>query len=132
MLAWNKRLRSPTLRAIAQNQSLGARYFPYEVMAAPTYVDVEALRIEDAVDVLEELANHGRCLVALPGEERLALYYVDAETGRSRLAWYEPSRRLIEPSPAQRWRVTLEVEGARDSGDVAMVSGSAYTAGGVR
>jgi len=113
MLAWNKRLRSPTLRAIAQNQSLGARYFPYEVMAAPSYVDVEALRIHDAVDVLEELANHGRCLVALPEEQRVALYVVDADSGRSQLAWYEPSRRLIEPSPARRWQVTLEVEGVR-------------------
>jgi hypothetical protein len=101
-------------------------------MTAPSYVDVEALRCDDAVDVLEELANHGRCLVALPDEQRLALYYVDAESGRSRLAWYEPSRRLIEPSPARRRQVTFEVDGTRRDSEAAMVTGSAYAVEGVR
>lgn len=119
---WDKRLRSPTLRTVTQNQCLGARYFPYEVLGAATYGAAEALRITDALGVLEEISNRGRCLVAIPGESRIALYFVEADFGRSRLIWYEPSRRLTQRTGPPRWQVTLDVEttlrGSTESSEV--------------
>lgn len=98
------------MRAIAQNQSLGARYFPYDALTAPSYVDMEALRMPDAIEVLEELAQRGRCLVAIPGEAKLALYYVDPDNGFSRLVWYEPTLALPAPR-AQEPRSAADRDG---------------------
>jgi hypothetical protein len=108
MAAWEKRLRAPTLRAIAQNQSLGARYFRFEALSS-SYGRPANNPITNAVGVLEELANHGRCIVVLPDESRLGLYAVEAEAGQLRLVWYEPSRLLPPADDLHRWEVTLEV-----------------------
>ncbi len=105
---WEKRLRAPTLRAISQNQSLGARYFRFEALSS-SYGRPADNPITDAVGVLEELANHGRCIVVLPDESRLGLYAVEAEAGQLRLVWYEPSRLLPPADDLHRWEVTLEV-----------------------
>jgi hypothetical protein len=92
--AWDKRLRSLTLRSISQNQSLGACYFPYEVLSAPMNRHLTAMQFTDPVAVLEELANRGRCVVALPDEAHLVLYFVQPDEGRSRVVWYERPQRL--------------------------------------
>ncbi len=105
---WEKRLRAPTLRAISQNQSLGAKYFRFEALSS-SYGRLANDPITDAVGVLEELANHGRCIVVLPDESRLGLYAVEADAGQLRLIWYEPSRLLPPADDLHRWEVTLEV-----------------------
>ena len=105
---WEKRLRAPTLRAISQNQSLGARYFRFEALSS-SYGRPVNNPITNAVGVLEELANHGRCIVVLPDESRLGLYAVEAEAGQLRLVWFEPSRLLPPADDLHRWEVTLEV-----------------------
>jgi hypothetical protein len=107
MAAWDKRLRSPSLRAIAQNQALGVFYYRLEALHMLIDMDVEAQPLYDAIDVLEELANRGRCIVALPDESRLALYFVESDIGTSRLVWYEPCRRLASPI-GESWRVSLD------------------------
>ena len=92
---WAKRLRTATLRGIAQNQALGARYFRLvQVDGSSAAPQPEGL--DDPVTVLEEIASCGRCIVALPDEAMLALYFVDSTAGASRLLWYEPQRRLSE------------------------------------
>ncbi len=105
---WDKRLRAVTRRSISQNQSLGARYFRLEPIST-LYGRPGDEPLDDALDVLEELANSGRCVVVLPDESRLALYYVDAEVGRSRLVWYEPRRLLPPPVAARRWDARLQL-----------------------
>ena len=105
---WEKRLREPTLHAISQNQSLGARYFRIEALSS-SYGRPANNPITNPVAVLEELANHGRCIVVLPDESRLGLYAVEAEAGQLRLVWYEPSRLLPPADDLHRWKVTLEV-----------------------
>ncbi len=105
---WAKRLRTPTLHAISQNQSLGARYFSVEALSS-SYGRPANNPIPSAVGVLEELANHGRCIVVLPDESRLGLYAVEAEAGQLRLVWYELSRLLPSADDLYRWEVTLEV-----------------------
>ena len=62
---WEKRLRAPTLRAISQNQSLGAKYFRFEALSS-SYGRLANDPITDAVGVLEELANDGRCTSSFP------------------------------------------------------------------
>ncbi len=105
---WEKRLREATLRAISQNQSLGARYFRFEALDS-SYGRPANNPITSPVAVLEELANHGRCIVVLPDESRLGLYAVEAEAGQLRLVWYEPPRLLPPADDLHRWEVTLEV-----------------------
>lgn len=107
MSAWVKRLRRPTLRSIQQNQSLGARYLRFDGLGSVSS-PLDRRGIGDALSVLEELANRGRCLVALPNETMLALYVLDADAGSLRLMWYEPERRLVAADPAQRWEVQLQ------------------------
>jgi hypothetical protein len=114
--AWDKRLRSLTLRSISQNQSLGACYFPYEVLAAPMNRQLTAMQFTDAVAVLEELANHGRCVIALPGDAHVMLYFVEPEQGRSRVVWYERPQRLSAGGRASRWMVSLNVDEASSDG----------------
>jgi hypothetical protein len=104
---WDKRLRTPTLRAISQNQSLGARYFRFEPLS-DSFGRPAGDPLINPVDVLEELANHGRCIVVLPDESRLGLYVVEPEAGESRLVWYEPCRLLPPPTEGRRWAVTVE------------------------
>jgi hypothetical protein len=105
---WEKRLRAPTLRAITQNQSLGARYFRFEALNSSYGLPADT-PITNGVGVLEELANHGRCIVVLPDESRIGLYAVEAEAGQLRLVWYERSRLLPPADDRHRWEVTLEV-----------------------
>lgn len=93
MSPWVKRLRTPTLRGIAQNQALGVRYFRL-AQVAETSAAPQPEWLDDPVTVLEEIATCGRCVVALPDEAMLALYFVDANAGEPRLLWYEPQRRL--------------------------------------
>jgi hypothetical protein len=112
LLAWDKRLRSPSLRAIGQNQSLGACYFPYEVLGAPMHRDLAELQLTDPLAVLEELANHGRCVIALPDEAHVVVYFVEPDHGRSRIVWYERRQRLVAPTAAPRWFVSLDLERA--------------------
>ncbi len=110
--AWDKRLRAPTLRCITQNQSLGARYFRVAHLSS-SYGLPGDNALGDACEVLEELANRGRCIVVLPDKSRLGLYFVEPEAGESRLVWYEP-RRLLPPADTNNhWSVTLEVVASR-------------------
>jgi hypothetical protein len=110
--AWNKRLRAPTLRGIAQNHSLGARYFRVDHLSS-SYGFPGDNALVDACDVLEEIANRGRCIVVLPDESRLGLYFVEPEAGESQLVWYEPRRLLPPADNSHHWAVTLEVVGTR-------------------
>jgi hypothetical protein len=113
-ISWDKRLRSPTLRSISQNQLLGAAYFPYEVLGRSISHQLSGMRFDDPMAVLEELANHGRCVVMLPDETHLVLYYVDPDHGRSRIVWYERPPRLTDPASSPRWVVALTLEAAAD------------------
>ena len=110
--AWDKRLRAPTLRRIAQNQSLGARYFRADHLCS-SYGFPGDNALGDAFEVLEEIANCGRCIVVLPDESRLGLYFVEPEAGQSRLVWYEPRRLLPPADNNHHWSVTLEVVASR-------------------
>jgi hypothetical protein len=98
MSAWEKRVRSLSLHAVEQNMALGARYFRFEVLAAEGGGDPAAMRLHDAVRVLEEVSSHGRCVIVLPDERRVALYAVHPEEGAPEVVWYERTERL----PAQR------------------------------
>jgi hypothetical protein len=113
---WDKRLRAPTLRGITQNQSLGARYFRLDHLSS-SYGFPGGDALGDAREVLEEIAHSGRCIVVLPDESRLGLYFVEPEAGQSRLVWYEPRRLLPPADNNHRWAVTLEVvaTGAEDA-----------------
>ena len=94
MPAWQKRVRSLTLHGVQQNMALGARYFRFEVLEASG--DPNALRLRDAVQVLEEVSGHGRCVIVLPDERRVALYAVHPEEGAPEVVWYERTERLVE------------------------------------
>ena len=71
-------------------------------------------RLDDPMAVLEELANRGRCVVMLPDETHIVLYYVDPDHGTSRIVWYERPPRLTNPASSPRWVVSLSVETAPD------------------
>ena len=87
MPAWHKRVRSLTLHGVEQNMALGARYFRFEVLEAAG--DPNMLRLDGAVEVLEEVSGHGRCVIVLPDERRVALYAVHPEEGAPEVVWYE-------------------------------------------
>jgi hypothetical protein len=97
--AWDKRLQAPTLRRITQNQSLGARYFRADHLSS-SYGFPGDNALGDACEVLEEIANRGRCIV-------------EPEAGQSRLVWYEPRRLLPPADNNHHWSVTLEVVASR-------------------
>jgi hypothetical protein len=95
MPAWSKRVRTLTLHGVEQNMALGARYFRFEVIEAVG--DPNPLRLGSAVSVLEEVSSHGRCVIVLPDERRVALYAVHPEKGASEIVWYE--RTELIPGP---------------------------------
>src|SRR5579884_2622245 len=94
MSAWEKRVRSLTLHGVEQNMALGARYFRFEVLAMEDSVDPSTFRLHEAVGVLEEVSTHGRCVIVLPDERRVALYAVHPEEGEPEVVWYERTERL--------------------------------------
>ncbi len=94
MAAWDKRVRSLTLHGVEQNMKLGARYFRFEVLE--TAGDPNPLRLHSAVRVLEEVGCHGRLVIVLPDERRVALYAVHPEEGASEVVWYERTELLEE------------------------------------
>jgi hypothetical protein len=98
MSAWDKRVRSLTLHGVDQNMKLGARYFRFEVLEADG--DPNPLRLDSAVAVLEEVSCHGRCVIVLPDERRVALYAVHPEEGAAEVVWYDPTQ-LIPDTAAQ-------------------------------
>lgn len=95
MPAWSKRARTLTLHGVEQNMALGARYFRFEVLE--TAEDPNALRLSSPVSVLEEVSTHGRCVIVLPDERRVALYAVHPEKGASEVVWYERTERIPGP-----------------------------------
>jgi hypothetical protein len=97
MPAWEKRVRSLSLRGVEANMALGARYFRFEVLAMESATDPSTMRLPDAVRVLEEVSSHGRCVIVLPDERRVALYAVHPEEGTPEVVWYERTEYL----PAQ-------------------------------
>jgi hypothetical protein len=92
MAAWDKRVRNLTLHGVEQNMKLGARYFRFEVLETAT--DPNPLLLRSAVLVLEEVGCHGRCVIVLPDERRVALYAVHPEEGASEVVWYERTELL--------------------------------------
>lgn len=96
MPAWEKRVRTLTVRGVEQNMKLGARYFRFEVVGAEA--DYAALRLTDAVQVVEEVAARGRCVIVLPDERRVALYAVRPEEGAAEVVWYERAEPLPDPA----------------------------------
>lgn len=94
MSAWEKRVRSLTLHGVEQNMALGARYFRFEVLAMEESTDPSSFRLHEAVGVLEEVGTHGRCVIVLPDERRVALYAVHPEEGEPEVVWYERTERL--------------------------------------
>jgi hypothetical protein len=92
LAAWDKRVRRLTLNGVEQNMKLGARYFRFEVLEATG--DPNPLRLGSAVRVLEEVGSHGRCVIVLPDERRVALYAVHPEEGASEVVWYERTELL--------------------------------------
>ena len=86
MPAWEKRVRTLTLAGVQKNMSLGARYFRFEVLQEAG--DPNPLRLEQPVSVLEEVSAHGRCVIVLPDERRVALYAVHPEDGAAEVVWY--------------------------------------------
>jgi hypothetical protein len=100
MAAWDKRVRSLTLHGVEQNMKLGARYFRFEVLEEAG--DPNPLRLHSAVRVLEEVGSHGRCVIVLPDERRVALYAVHPEEGASEVVWYERTELLGETTPTAR------------------------------
>jgi len=94
MSAWEKRVRTLTLHAVEQNMALGARYFRFEVLGLERAADPSSMRIHAAVDVLEEVGTHGRCVIVLPDESRVALYAVHPEEGAPEVVWYERTELL--------------------------------------
>lgn len=97
MSAWEKRVQNLTLHGVEQNLKLGARYFRFEVIAAEGAGDPERLRLASAESVVEEVCAHGRCVIVLPDERRVALYAVHPEDGASEVVWYDRTERI----PAQ-------------------------------
>jgi hypothetical protein len=89
MSAWEKRVRSLSLHGVEQNMTLGARYFRFEVLGLEGATDPSSMRLYAAVDVLEEVGTHGRCVIVLPDESRVALYAVHPEEGTPEVVWYE-------------------------------------------
>jgi hypothetical protein len=47
------------------------------------------MRLQDPVIVLEEVGTHGRCVIVLPDESRVALYAVHPEAGEPEVVWYQ-------------------------------------------
>ena len=94
MTAWDKRVRTLTLHGVEQNMALGARYFRFEVLELGTAVDPAPHRLPAAVQVLEEVGSHGRCVIVLPDERRVALYAVHPESGAPEVVWYERTERI--------------------------------------
>jgi len=100
MSAWEKRVRSLSLHGVEQNMSLGARYFRFEVLALEgPHSDPGGMRLDDAIAVLEEVGTHGRCVIVLPDERRVALYAVHPEEGSPEVVWYERTERLPATQP---------------------------------
>ena len=91
-------MRSLTLHGVEQNMSLGARYFRFEVLAMEDSADPSSFRLHEAVRVLEEVGAHGRCVIVLPDERRVALYAVHPEEGEPEVVWYERTERLTAQS----------------------------------
>ena len=98
MSAWEKRVRSLSLHSVEQNMALGARYFRFEVLAIEGGTDPSSMRLHGAVDVLEEVGTHGRCVIVLPDERRVALYAVHPEEGAPEVVWYDRTE-YIEATP---------------------------------
>ncbi len=96
MSAWEKRVRSLSLHGVEQNMALGARYFRFEVLGLEGANDPSSMRLHSAVDVLEEVGTHGRCVIVLPDESRVALYAVHPEEGTPEIVWYDRTERLPE------------------------------------
>lgn len=94
MSAWEKRVRSLSLHGVEQNMALGARYFSFEVLGLESATDPSSMRLPNAVEVLEEVGCHGRCVIVLPDESRVALYAVHPEEGVPEVVWYERTERL--------------------------------------
>ena len=94
MAAWDKRVRRLTLHGVEQNQKLGARYFRFEVLSLDSRGDLMGLALESPLAVLEEVGTHGRCVIVLPDERRVALYAVHPEQGASEVVWYERTELL--------------------------------------
>jgi hypothetical protein len=94
MSAWEKRVRSLSLHGVEANMALGARYFRFEVLAIEGGTDPSTMRLHDAVRVLEEVSTHGRCVIVLPDERRVALYAVHPEEGVPEVVWYERTEYL--------------------------------------
>jgi hypothetical protein len=94
MSAWEKRVRALTLHGVEQNMALGARYFRFEVLGLEASVDPASMRLHGAVDVLEEVGSHGRCVIVLPDESRVALYAVHPEEGAPEVVWYDRTERI--------------------------------------
>jgi len=92
MPAWAKRVRTLTLSGVEKNMALGARYFRFEVLDVAD--DPNRLRLVSGIDVLEEVSAHGRCVIVLPDERRVALYAVHPEDGAAEVVWYERTERL--------------------------------------
>ncbi|HET9050886.1 MAG TPA: hypothetical protein VFO60_04235 [Candidatus Dormibacteraeota bacterium] len=94
MSAWEKRVVTMTSRGVAQNMALGVRYFRFEAIGAGPE-ESDQMRLGSPLEVLEEVGAHGRVVIALPGERRLAVYAVDPAAGRPGLAWYEREELLV-------------------------------------
>lgn len=94
MSAWEKRVRTLSLHGVEQNMALGARYFRFEVLAMEHSADPSTMRLHEAVQVLEEVSTHGRCVIVLPDERRVALYAVHPEEGVPEVVWYERTEYL--------------------------------------
>jgi hypothetical protein len=94
MSAWEKRVRTLSLHGVEQNMVLGARYFRFEVLGVEPAADPSSMRLHNAVDVLEEVGTHGRCVIVLPDESRVALYAVHPEEGVPEVVWYDRTELL--------------------------------------
>jgi DUF1680 family protein len=92
MPAWAKRVRTISLNGVEKNMALGARYFRFEVLDSAG--DPNQQRLPSAVAVLEEVGTHGRCVIVLPDERRVALYAVHPEHGEAEVVWYERTELL--------------------------------------
>jgi hypothetical protein len=99
MSAWEKRVRTLSLDGVGKNMALGARYFRFEVLGMERAVDPSSMRLDQPVRVLEEVSAHGRCVIVLPDERRVALYAVHPEEGAPEVVWYDRTERLT-PSPS--------------------------------
>lgn len=88
MPAWEKRVTTMTLKGVEQNMSLGVHYFRREALDSGPE-DIGLLRLDDGVQVLEEVSARGRVVIALPGERRVAVYCVDPDGTEPQVAWYD-------------------------------------------